>query len=254
MSTAERTLPTPVYAVVGAGDVVVQEAKEAYGRLRNRAETAQTRLVETRTRLVELPAEVNVDELKAKLTVEEFKTNVEELKTKVNKDELRKVAAPYIETATGFYNNLAERGEGAVERLRTQPVVQDNLERVGKVYNDAVDLTEEALGAVSHQTRAVGERAASLAGLAAEKVEDAAVEIEEAGNKVKAESKTAAQKIDGAAGTVEAKGRTAKSSPAKRIAAAEAPAKPAAAKKAPAPAKKAPARKAPAKAAPKTAQ
>ncbi|UQE74731.1 heparin-binding hemagglutinin [Gordonia sp. PP30] len=246
MSTAERTLPTPVYAVVGAGDVVVQEAKEAYDRLRNRAETAQTRLVETRTRLAELPTEINVEEIRAKLTVDEFKTKSEELRTKVNKDELLKVAQPYIETATGLYNNLAERGEGAVERLRTQPVVQENLERVGKVYNEAVDLTEDALGAVSHQTRLVGERAATLAGLAAEKVEDAAVEIEEAGSKVKAEAKTAAQKIDGAAGTVEAKGRTAKASPAKRIAAAEAPAKPAA--------KKAPARKAPAKAAPKTAQ
>ncbi|GAA3969985.1 heparin-binding hemagglutinin [Gordonia caeni] len=242
MSTAERTLPTPVYAVVGAGDVVVQEAKDVLDRLRDRAENAQTRLAETRTRLADLPSEVDVDELKAKLTVDE-------IKTKLNKDELRKVTKPYVETATDFYNDLAERGQGAVERLRTQPVVQENLDRVGKVYNDAVDLTEEALGAVSHQTRTVGERAASLAGIAADRVEDAAVDLEEAGNKVKADAKTAAQKIDGAAGTVEAKARTAKSSPAKRIAAAEAPAK---AKKAPA--RKAPARKTAAKAAPKTAK
>lgn len=243
MSTAERTLPTPVYAVVGAGDVVVQEAKDALDRLRDRAETAQTRLSETRTRIADLPNEVDVDELKAKLTVDE-------IKTKLNKDELRKVTKPYVETATDFYNDLAERGQGAVERLRTQPVVQENLDRVGKVYNDAVDLTEEALGAVSHQTRTVGERAASLAGIAADRVEDAAVDLEEAGSKVKADAKTAAQKIDGAAGTVEAKARTAKSSPAKRIAAAEAPAK----SKAKAPARKAPARKTAAKAAPKTAK
>ncbi|WP_448222030.1 heparin-binding hemagglutinin [Gordonia iterans] len=258
MSTTERTLPTPVYAVVGAGDVVVQEAKDALDRLKTRAGSAQTRLAETRTRLAELPSDVSVEEIKAKLTVDELKGNVEELRTKLNKDELTKVVAPYTERATDFYNKLAERGEGAVERLRTQPVVQENLERVGKVYNEAVDKTEEAIGAVSHQTRVVGERAASLAGLAADKVEDAAVEIEEAGNKVKAEARTAAKKIDGAAGTVEAKARTAKSSPAKRIAAAEAPAKPAA--KAPtqrkAPAKTATQRKAaPArKAAPKSAK
>lgn len=87
MSTAERTLPTPVYAVFGAGDVVVQEAKDVYDRLRDRAENAQTRLSETRTRLAELPSEVDVEELKAKLTVDE-------IKTKLSKEELRKVTAP----------------------------------------------------------------------------------------------------------------------------------------------------------------
>ncbi|MFT4085654.1 MAG: heparin-binding hemagglutinin [Gordonia sp. (in: high G+C Gram-positive bacteria)] len=223
MSTAERTLPTPFYAVVGAGDVAVQEVKEAIERIRTRAESAQARVQETRTRLSDLPTEVNVEELRAKL----------------NKDELKKAATPYIESATGVYKSLAERGEGAVERLRTQPLVQENLDRVGTAYNQAVDLTEDALGAVSSQTRAVGERAASLAGLAAEKVEDAALAVEEAGDKVKAESKVAAQKIDGAAGTVEAKGRTAKASPAKKIEAAKAPAKKAPARKtAPKPAAK----------------
>ncbi|GAA4745272.1 heparin-binding hemagglutinin [Gordonia alkaliphila] len=228
MSTTERTLPTPLYAVVGAGDVVVQEAKEAYDRLRNRAEAAQTRLTETRTRLADLPSDVNVDEIKAKL----------------NREELRKVTAPYVETATDFYKDLAERGEGAVERLRTQPTVQENLDRVGKVYNDAVDLTEDALGAVSSQTRAVGDRAAALAGRAADKVQDAAVEIEEAGakvadkveeaavdiedagTKVAAEAKTAAAKIGEVADT--AKGRATKAAPAKKAPARKAPAKPAA--------------------------
>ncbi|MFC0316620.1 heparin-binding hemagglutinin [Gordonia phosphorivorans] len=232
MSTTERTLPTPLYAVVGAGDVVVQEAKEVYDRLRTRAEAAQTRLTETRTRLADLPSDVNVDDIKAKLKRDELR------------EELRKVTAPYVETATDFYKDLAERGEGAVERLRTQPTVQENLERVGKVYNEAVDLTEDALGVVSSQTRAVGERAAALAGRAADKVEDAAADIEEAGAKVvdkvadaaadieeagvkvAAEAKTAAAKIDEAADT--AKARAAKAAPAKKAPARKAPAKPAA--------------------------
>ena len=243
MSTAERNLPTSLYAVVGAGDVVVSEAKDAYDRVKNRAEDVQTRLSETRTRLTDLPAEVDVEEIKAKLTVDE-------LKSRLSKDELRKVTQSYVDSATDLYNNLAERGENAVERLRTKPAVQENLDRVGKVYNEAVDWTEEAIGTVSHQTRAAGERAAALAGIAADKVEDAAAEIEEAGLKMKAESKVAAEKIDGAAGTVEAKARTANASPAKRIAAAEAPAQKAPAQKAPA--RKAPAKKtAAAKAAPK---
>jgi len=243
MSTAERTLPTPVYAVVGAGDIVVQETKDAIDRLRNRAETAQARLVETGTKISELPTDLDVEELRSKL----------------NKDELLKLAGPYLETATGFYSSLAERGEGAVERLRSTTRVQENLDRVGKAYNDAVDRTEGAIGAVSSQTRAAGEKAAALAGrtagkvgdvavaieeagdkalsdskVAVSKVVDAAAAVEEAGDKVKADADTAASKIDGAAGTVEAKARTAKSSPAKRISAAKAPAKKATARKAPA--------------------
>ena len=52
MSTVERTLPTPVYAVVGAGDVAVQEVKDALAELKTRAQSSrertQTRLDETR--------------------------------------------------------------------------------------------------------------------------------------------------------------------------------------------------------------
>ncbi|MBM7368004.1 heparin-binding hemagglutinin [Gordonia hydrophobica] len=201
MSTAERTFPTPVYAVVGAGDVAVQEVKDAFAELKNRAQTSrertQTRLDETRTRLAELPTEF---------------PSVEDLRAKLTSDELRKVAEPYIEATTGLYNSLAERGESAVERLRQAPYVEENLARVEKAYTDAVELTEDALGAVSTQTRELGERAAALAGRTADKVEDAAVaadevssklqdkaaDIEKAGAKAKADADTAATKVTAA--------------------------------------------------------
>ncbi|WP_132992318.1 heparin-binding hemagglutinin [Gordonia zhaorongruii] len=241
MSTAERNLPTPVFAVVGAGDVAVQEVKDALAELRTRAderrERTQNRIQSTRTRISELPNEVpSVDELRGKLTSEE----------------LRKLADPYIEATTGFYNNLAERGQTAVARLRENALVSDNLNRVEKAYNDAVDLTEDALGVVSTQTRTVGERAAGLVGRAAEGVDeaagdlaDASTKVEKAATTVKAESATAANKVAGAAGTVEAKARTSASSPAKKVdeakkatpaksTAAKAPARKPAAKKAPA--------------------
>jgi len=48
----------------------------------------------------------------------------------------------------------AQRGETALERLRTQPLFAENIERAEKAYNDAVELTEDALGVVSAQTRA----------------------------------------------------------------------------------------------------
>ena len=144
------------------------------------------------------------------------------------------MAEAYIEVATGIYNSLAERGEETVERLRQQPEFQDNVSRAEKAYNDAVDLTEDALGTISSQTRAVGERAAKLANLAS-------------------------GRVSGAAGTVEAKARGSKDSPAAKLDELKEPATKTPAKKTPAkkttakkasPAKKAPAKKTPAKKAP----
>jgi heparin binding hemagglutinin HbhA len=216
---AERTLPNPVYAAVGAGDLVLAQFNDVVSQLRERTETAtetaQARLDETRQRLNALPDEVPA--------------NIEELRGKLNSEELRKIADGYVEAATGFYTSLTERGEEAVERLRQQPVVQENLTRAEKAYNDAVDITEDTLGVVSSQTRAFGERAAKLASLTGGR-------IEEAGDAIKDQADETASDISGTIGTVEGKARTAKSSPAKKVAAAKK-----------APAKKAPAKKAPAK-------
>ncbi|UPG68953.1 heparin-binding hemagglutinin [Gordonia hongkongensis] len=233
MTTTERNY-APLYAAVGAGDYAFAQVTEKLTELRERteaaAETAQSRFDEAKTRIGSLSEEVpsDLDELRGKLTAEE----------------LKRLADPYVEKAYGFYTSLAERGEATLERLRTKPLVQENLSRAEKVYNDAVDLTEDALGVVSTQTRLVGDRAAKLAGRASEQVEDVAVAIEEAGSSVKEQADDAAKEIDGAAGTVEAKGRAAKASPAKKVAEAKDTPVPAVKKTA---AKKAPAKKAPVK-------
>ncbi|WLP89165.1 hypothetical protein [Gordonia sp. NB41Y] len=244
MTTADRTLTQPFYAVIGAGDLAVSQVTEAVAQLRERTEsvtdTATSRFEETRTKVAGLPDEVP--------------SAIEELRAKLSPEELRKIAEPYVELATTLYNSLAERGEETVERLWRQPLLQEGLTRAEKTYNDAVDITEDALGVVSHQTRSVGEQAAKIAGLvgaragevsddlaeAADKigdvVDEAALEIGErlddaaeaaaaAGADIKEQSAAAAAKIDGAAGTVEGKARTAKASPAKKIAAKRAPAK-----------------------------
>ncbi|NED59663.1 heparin-binding hemagglutinin, partial [Streptomyces sp. SID10244] len=85
--------------------------------------TAAARFEETKTRIGSLP--------------EDVPAGFEELRGKISSDELRKAAEGYLESATEFYNSLAERGEETVERLRQQPVVQENLDRAGKVYSDA---------------------------------------------------------------------------------------------------------------------
>ena len=86
MSTAERTLANPFYAVVGAGDLAIAQVTDVVAQLRERTETAtetaSTRFEETKSRLNSLPDEVpSIDELRAKL----------------NPEELRKVAEPYVE-------------------------------------------------------------------------------------------------------------------------------------------------------------
>lgn len=233
----ERTLANPFYAAVGAGDYALGQVAEAVTTLREKTEAA-TEAAAARYEESKSTATARYEETKTRLSAlpEEVPGNIEELRGKLTADELRKIAEGYLDTATNFYNALAERGEEAVAKLRSQPLVQENLDRAEKAYNEAVDLTEDALGAVSTQTRAVGERAAKIATLTSSKIDEVGDAVEEAGVKFKEQAADAALEIDGAAGTVEGKARTANSSPAKKIAAAKK-----------APAKKAPAKKAPAK-------
>lgn len=245
MSKSDRNLANPIYAAVGAGDLALKQVNEVIAQLRERTETAteqaQARFEETRT-----TAQSRIEETRDRLTAlpEEVPSTVEELRTKFTPEELRKVAEAYIEVATGIYNSLAERGEETVERMRTSPVMGEQISRAEKVYNDAVDLTEDTLGTISSQTRAVGQRAAKLAGRASTNLEEA---IEDATDE-------ATDKINGTAGKVEIKARASTNSPAKKLARAKAPAKkspaqadtPATAAKATAK-KAAPAKKAPAK-------
>ena len=67
--------------------------------------------------------------------------------------------------ATETYNTLVARGEAALERLMGQPDLKEAADRVEGYVDQAVELTQEALGNVSAQTRAVGERAAKLVGV-----------------------------------------------------------------------------------------
>ncbi len=174
MTKSDRNLVSPIYAAVGAGDLAFKQVNEVIAQLRERTETAteqaHARLEETRT-----TAQTRIEEARERISAlpEEVPSNIDELRAKCTPEELRKVAEAYIEVATNIYNSLAERGEETVGRLRTTPAVGEQLSRAEKAYNDAVDLTEDTLGTISHQTRAVGQRAAELAGLASTKIEEA---------------------------------------------------------------------------------
>ncbi len=157
---AERNAPTvddlkaPLLAAVGAADLALERVNEIVATLRERAEEARadasTRAQETRGRLTKLQ--------------EDLPKRREELRGRLSGDELRKAAEGYRDQATDLYQSLVERGEAALERLRSQPGFEESRARAEQALSETVELTQEALGNVATQTRAVGERAAKLIG------------------------------------------------------------------------------------------
>ncbi len=158
---SEKTQPTvedlkaPLLAAVGAADLALAKVNEILESLRDRAGEART------------DAESRVEESRARLTKlqEDLPVQFDELRDKLSSEELRKVAEKYADEAQAQYKQLVERGEAALERLRNQPALESASARVEEVTDHAVELTQDALGSVASQTRAVGERAAKLVGV-----------------------------------------------------------------------------------------
>ncbi|WP_123028867.1 heparin-binding hemagglutinin [Mycolicibacterium stellerae] len=183
-------LKAPLLAAVGAADLALERVNEIVATLRERAGEART------------DAETRVEESRARLTKlqEDLPTQFGDLRDRLSSDELRKFAESYAETAQTTYNKLVERGEVAIEKLRSQPALEEAAGRVETYTDQAVELTQEALGNVASQTRAVGERAAKLVG----------VELPKKAQKAAAPVKKAAKKAP-------AKKAPAKKAPAKKV-------------------------------------
>ncbi len=186
-------LPAPLLAALGAADLALATVNDLIANLRERAEETRA---ETRTR---------VEERRARLTKfqEDLPEQFIELRDKFTTEELRKAAEGYLEAATNRYNELVERGEAALQRLRSQTAFEDASARAECYVDQAVELTQEA------QTRAVGERAAKLVGI-----------------ELPGKAEAAGKKAQKAIAKAPAKKASAKKAPAKK-----APAKKAAAKK-----------------------
>ena len=159
--TQKNTQPTvddlkaPLLAAVGAADLALERVNEIVATLLERAGEART------------DAETRVEESRARLTKlqEDLPSQFGDLRDRLSSEELRKFAETYAETAQSTYNKLVERGEVAIEKLRSQPALEEAAGRVETYTDQAVELTQEALGNVASQTRAVGERAAKLVGV-----------------------------------------------------------------------------------------
>jgi heparin binding hemagglutinin HbhA len=210
-------LRTPLLAALGAADLALATVNELLSELRDRAGETRT---DTRSR---------VEDSRARLTrlQEDLPAQLRELRGRFTPEELRSAAEGYVEAASTRYAELVERGEAALERLRSQQGGLEDVSALAEGYVDqAVELTQEALGTVASQTRAVGERAAKLVGIELpKKAEPAAKKSPASAKKSTAPAKKKAP---------------AKKAPAKKAVAAT-PVKQTAAKKAPA--KKTPAKK-----------
>ncbi|MGV0713907.1 heparin-binding hemagglutinin [Mycolicibacterium sp. XJ662] len=196
-------LMAPLLAAVGAADLALERVNEIVATLRERADDART---DARSAAEERRARIN------KLQ-EELPSQFGELRERLSSDELRKFAETYAEAAQSTYNKLVERGEVALERLRSQSGFSDAADRVEGYTDQAVELTQGALGNVAAQTRAVGERAAKLVGVELPK------KAEQGAAKGQEKTQAAAKKAP------------AKKAPAKKASAKKAPAKKAPAKK-----------------------
>ncbi|HEX9176696.1 MAG TPA: heparin-binding hemagglutinin [Mycobacterium sp.] len=147
-------LKAPLFAAVGAADLALERVNEIIAALRDRVEDARTdatdRVEETRGRLTKLQ--------------DELPERAQDIRGRLSGDELRRAAEGYREQATELYNDLIARGEAVLERLRSQPGFEERRAQAEKRFSEAAELTQEALGNVASQTRAVGERAAKLIG------------------------------------------------------------------------------------------
>jgi heparin binding hemagglutinin HbhA len=163
-NTNIEELKAPLLAALGAADLALATVNELITNLRDRAEETRT---DTRSR---------VEERRARLTKlqDELPEQFTDLRERFTSDELRKAAEGYLDAATHRYNDLVERGEAALSRLRNQSGFDDASARAEGYVDQAVELTQEALGTVASQTRAVGERAAKLVGIELPKKADAA--------------------------------------------------------------------------------
>jgi len=177
-------LKAPLLAAVGAADLALERVNEIVATLRERAGEART------------DTQARVDESRARLTrlQEDLPTQFGELRERLTSEELRKVAESYAEAAQTRYNKLVERGEIALERLRSTNALEEGRERVERYSDQAVELTQEALGNVASQTRAVGERAAKLVGVELPKKAQKAAPAKKAPAKKAAAKKAAAKK------------------------------------------------------------
>lgn len=129
---------TPLYAVVGAGDLAAEKVREISADLTARADKARTDLDERRTKL---SADLSPASLQARAgDLAEQAKGLPNLAIDRVKS-LPAAAADQTAAVTGLvaggYEDLASRGKKLVERVRTQRATQDLVDQAGATISQA---------------------------------------------------------------------------------------------------------------------
>ena len=159
---------TPLYAVLGAGELASEAVRDYVAKARAEA-GGQTRDVQARVgdlpaRLAELQARLgevrNQVRTRVSARVGELPEEVTGLRGRLESVELRHALESYAQSLHELYERLAVRGEAAVARLREQPRVRQAMDRV----EEAADTTEERVGKFVEDARVLVADVLGLAG------------------------------------------------------------------------------------------
>jgi heparin binding hemagglutinin HbhA len=177
--------PTPLLAVLGAGDAAVAAVARAFA---DAFATAASRRENAQHRVAELP------------------TELEGLRARFSGDELRRALETYRAQVERAYAQFAGRGEEAWDKLREKPQVRQAMttiesysEKLDARVDDAQEAASRALSAASKQGRVAGEKVARAGQRLSGKAADAVVDVSAATSDAVEDAGTAAaQAIEGA--------------------------------------------------------
>jgi heparin binding hemagglutinin HbhA len=225
---------TPLFAVLGAGDLATEAVRDyvtkARGEATDQAKDVQARVTELQTKLSELQDRLVEVRAQVRTKVGELPDDVAELRGRFEPAELRGALESYVQSLQDVYEKLAARGETAADKLRKQPKVKQAIDRVeatadtaevrvGKIVDEAREIADDVLGRVTRRTRSVGEKTAIATEKAADDTaqairkaaDDVSDAVEEAGDEAASTTRSVSRK---------AANRTAPAKPATRRATA----------------------------------
>ena len=166
--TTEEHRPTPLLAVLGAGDAAVAAVARAFA--------------------------------------DAYAAELEDLRSRFSGDELRRALETYRAHVERAYAQFAGRGEEAWDKLREKPQVRHAMttletysEKLDARVDDAQEAASRALSAASKQGRVAGEKVARAGQRLSGKAADAVVDVSAATSDAVEDAGTAAaQVIEGA--------------------------------------------------------
>jgi hypothetical protein len=141
----------PLYAVVGAGNLVLEQASQLRDLPGDTQSAVDSRVKDVRSRIEDLRADLHQ-------RLAELRTRAESLQGRtLNRAELRSVLERYLDLARETYHDLAERGEKVVREASDRPAVRRVLDRAEGLLDRTGDTAEAAAAGVEQTVAAATE-------------------------------------------------------------------------------------------------